>query len=121
MLSLLMAMALAATTPGDAPRAGLSGAWTLTDTLPRFQVTFTLNCKLSQSDASLHGVCADPQGKASTVSGSVSGGKVIFSYRADFAGVASHFNYAGELQPDGRLVGTLLAGELAGTFQATRP
>lgn len=115
-----MALALAASRPDTAPPADLTGRWSLEQTLPRFGVTFSTPCQLTQTGAAIQGVCGDQQGKTFAVTGSRSGGVVTLNYRTDFAGVSARFVFNGELQSDGGLKGTLAIGELPGTFTATR-
>jgi hypothetical protein len=119
MIGLLISAAMAAG-PADQPTSSLSGAWTVSDSLPKFGVTFALECSLSQTGVSVVGSCSGKQGKAAIVKGSASQGRLTFAYRTEFAGVPCRFVYVGKLAPDGGLEGSLSAGELSGTFAATR-
>ena len=124
-LLILAAAAGALALPGLASAADLSGAWKLA--VSAGDMTFHTNCSFTQAAAALTGTCvaadATPDGSApkpATITGSVDGSNVKFSYDVSFGDMQLHLDYAGALKSDTAMAGKVSVAGMDLDFTGTK-
>lgn len=112
---------------GDFGGAPLTNDQDLNPQAWRFQVGFSddirfdLVCSLKTDGGRLKGPCGIADGAVLDTRGEADGSDVSFAYDTQVQGQPLHASYAGTIQPDGSLKGSVKAGDTAGTFTARRP
>jgi len=102
-----------------AASASLSGAWTLTIELPNMTASPTM--VLKQEGEKLTGEYVSGQYGKFPVTGTVKGADVTFSFAMNVEGTGLHVTYAGKIEKDGHLAGSVNYGDMmSGTFTAFR-
>lgn len=81
---------------------------------------YSVLCVFNSSDGKASGPCAVTQGSTLQAAGKFEGDNVSFDYRTEFQGVPVHVQYAGAVQSDGTLKGTITEGASVGTFTGQR-
>ena len=114
----LMAAAVLIATPSIA--ADVTGDWAIEASLG--DIPIYVNCTLVQTGEALSGTCTpvmeDPE--TSTLTGSVNGVQIEWSYDVFFNGAPGHVVFAGEIAEDDSLAGTLDLSGTPTTFTAAR-
>lgn len=114
------APASAASTPASttAP-ASLSGTWNVSLELPNITATPTL--VLKQDGEKLTGEYVSQQYGKFPLTGTVKGADVTISFAMNVEGTALNVTYAGKIDKDGKIAGTVNVGDMMnGTFAASR-
>lgn len=85
------------------------------------QMKYSVVCLFRADGEKLKGPCAIAQGPILRATGTADGARVSIAYDTTFQGRPTHVVYAGEVQADGSLKGTIRSGEAVGAFTAARP
>ena len=119
MLATAIAIALAGTVEASAQTANVAGAWTLT--VDSDAGITTPSVTLVQDGETLTGHYSSENLGENDLTGTVSGSDIRFSFTADLGGMDIEVSYAGTIDEDGMISGTLdLGGFGGGTFTAVR-
>jgi hypothetical protein len=103
----------------DAAKVDLSGTWNVSVELPNMTATPTL--VLKQDGEKLTGDYVSTQYGKFPITGTVKGSDVTLSFVMNIEGNALNVAYAGTVDKDGALSGTVTYGDLAsGTFSASK-
>ena len=90
--------------------------WTVDSRIgPQFK--YLLVCTFKSSGERFRGPCVATDGPTLRTTGTLNGTTIEFGYDLGTAGQPAHVAYAGSIQPDGTLSGTIRGG---GTFTASR-
>ncbi len=116
----------AAATPGApaasasaAPAASLTGTWNVSLELPNINATPTM--VLKQDGEKLTGEYVSQQYGKFPLTGTVTGSDVTVTFAMNVEGTALNVVYAGKIDKDGKIAGTVNLGDMMnGTFAATR-
>lgn len=108
-----------ATTTTAAAPASLTGTWNVSLELPNINATPTL--VLKQEGEKLTGEYVSQQYGKFPLTGSVKGSDVTITFAMNVEGTALNVVYAGKIDKDGNIAGTVNLGDMMnGTFAATR-
>ncbi len=118
--SIILVAALALATPTTAQTADLAGTWNMSVDVNGNVTTPTLT--LTQAADTLSGTYQSETLGRAQVRGTVSGNDFTVRFNAEMQGQPIPVTYAGTLQEDGTLSGTieLAGGQISGTFTAKR-
>ena len=83
-------------------------------------LNWSLGCAFRASGRSVNGPCAAAIGPPAEATGAIDGASMSFAYDYDLQGRRAHIAYAGTVQPDGSVKGTVAQDGLSGTFTAKR-
>jgi hypothetical protein len=110
----------APTTATAAPApASLTGSWNVSLELPNISATSTM--VLKQDGEKLTGEYVSQQYGKFPLTGTVKGSDVTISYALNIEGNAMNVNYAGKIDKDGNIAGTVNIGDMMnGTFTSVR-
>ena len=84
------------------------------------QFKYVLICTFRSDGQRFSGPCATAQGPTLRTSGTAADGGLKLGYDTVYEGRPVHVDYAGSVQGDGSLTGTVRAGTSLGTFTASR-
>ena len=108
----------AAAAPASAA-ASLTGTWNVSLELPNISATPTM--VLKQDGEKLTGEYVSQQYGKFPLTGTVKGSDVTISYAMNVEGTALNVSYAGKIDKDGKIAGSVNFGDMMnGTFTATR-
>jgi hypothetical protein len=106
-------------TTTTAPAASLTGDWLVSVELPN--MTATPGLTLKQDGEKVTGEYASAQYGKFPITGTVKGKDVVLNFTMAIEGNSMNVTYAGTIQPDGTLKGTVnYAGMMDGTFTAKK-
>jgi hypothetical protein len=109
----------AATSTSTAAPASLTGTWNVSLELPNISATPTM--VLKQDGEKLTGDYVSQQYGKFPLTGTVKGSDVTIAYAMNVEGNALNVNWAGKIDKDGNIAGTVNFGDMMnGTFSATR-
>ena len=109
----------AAPAASSAAPASLTGTWSVSLELPNISATPTM--VLKQDGEKLTGEYVSQQYGKFPLTGTVKGSDVTIFYAMNVEGNALNVNYAGKIDKDGKIAGTVNFGDMMnGTFAATR-
>ncbi len=124
-LLIVAAAAGALALPGLASAADASGVWKLATVVG--DMTYHTNCTFTAAAPALTGTCvaADPAPdgaapKPATITGSVDGAKVKFSYDVSFGDMQLHLDYAGAMTSDTAMAGKVSVAGMDLDFTAAK-
>jgi hypothetical protein len=122
MKTLLIAAAAAVLgAPAIAAASDLSGTWRLAITAG--DMTFNIDCTMTQQGAALSGSCT-PVGvdgaQPSTFIGTVSGSTARWGYDVETGGAPMHLDYTANIRSDTAMAGAILQGSSAVTFTGAK-
>jgi hypothetical protein len=113
------AAAATTTTSTTTTATSLSGTWNVSLELPNISATPTM--VLKQEGEKLTGEYVSQQYGKFPLTGTVKGSDVTISYAMNVEGNALNVNWAGKIDKDGKIAGTVNFGDMMnGTFAATR-
>jgi hypothetical protein len=105
--------------PKDAPKVDLTGTWNVSVELPNMTATPAITLK--QDGEKLTGEYVSAQYGKFPITGTVKGADVSFSFTMGVEGTSLDVAYAGAVDKDGVMKGTVAYGDMmSGTFSATR-
>lgn len=109
----------AATTTTTASPSSLTGTWSVSLELPNISATPTM--MLKQDGEKLTGEYVSQQYGRFPLTGTVKGADVTIAYAMTVEGTALNVTYAGKIDKDGNIAGTVSFGDMMnGTFAAAR-
>ncbi|MDQ2900726.1 MAG: hypothetical protein M3Y07_13150 [Acidobacteriota bacterium] len=104
--------------PGLSLAADLSGSWALKGDISGYSISLT--CAFKQTGTHLAGTCTGNNRPDRAVAGEVTDQKVKFQYEVDNEGNKMTAVYAGIVQPDSSIKGTVDVAGNSGDFTATK-
>ena len=116
-LSFLLASAALAAAAAD--NATFSGKWQVRQSIAGNENSQA--CTFTQNGNDLSGTCG-VEDKTLQISGKVDGKKVTWSYKAEYNGSPLTIKYTGTIDPENKIIGTVLVEEFTveGEFTATQ-
>ena len=94
--------------------ADVSGNWKISGTVGEYPINLT--CNLKANGANLTGTCKGGDRPDRAVTGEVSGQKVHFQYEIEYDGNKMTVSYAGTLQSDSSMKGSVEVSGTSGEF-----